>query len=85
MPTDDHSGWKRPRFSVEDLLIATALVAVGLALMKLSSVYRSPITALGWPLVGAGIFKPFKRALMGFYLGLTFVIVVMIGSLVMGW
>ena len=72
---------KMPKFSIKDLMIATAMVAVGLAT---SHVANSPniivdesilllapmlLALTGWGIVGAGVLYPFGRWRVGIMLG----------------
>jgi hypothetical protein len=66
-----------PRFSVTDLLVSTALIAIGLACLYCT--YNPPLIFINdWsevffflsgPLIGGGIFYPFKSAWIGAIIG----------------
>ncbi len=80
-----------PKFSIKDLLIATAIVATGTALI--SSIFRFPTVFLepspgaafvfcwyvGGMLIGAGLFWPFRRPWMGIALGFIVQITLVVG------
>ncbi len=69
------------RFTVKDMLIATAMVAVGAGAVAypfhITSVYRGPFALVlfpfGWfsggALIGAGLFRLFKRPWIGACVG----------------
>jgi hypothetical protein len=62
-----------PRFSTRDLLLSTALIALGMGILAV--VVRMPnkewsvFTLVGFPLIGTGMFLPFKRPWLGWVLG----------------
>lgn len=79
-----------PRFTVKDLLIATTLVAIGLAMIGHALAYPSllrvevdPRMIIGLGLIGAGLSTPFHRpwiclAILLFSVFLVAVIVVIV-------
>jgi hypothetical protein len=81
-----------PRFTVKDLLIATALVALGAGTLAFLFQIGKPLQLVAPPVfaglwlcggacVGAGIFTPFKLPTMGGVIG--FVIQVLILAILM--
>jgi hypothetical protein len=77
----------RPRFSVKDLLLATTLIAAGSAMLYQVLNYDPRIRKLpvgldymlaygGAAVIGAGIFTPFKRPLIGAIAGIIALVVI---------
>jgi hypothetical protein len=59
------------RFTLKDLLIGISLIAIGLGMigsgeiMRLTSVSALCLWLVAWPVIGAGVFYPFKRPMVG--------------------
>jgi hypothetical protein len=73
------------RFQKNDLLIGISMLVVGLALVTVHGARLNALTILSvfaWPLLFAGVLKPFKRAWLGFGLGFSLVFVVFAYSLI---
>lgn len=74
-----------PRYSIKDLAIAAAMVAIGLSAARFGGTYspdwfresllRNVVEIVsfvgGWMLAGAGITYPFKMTYVGSFLGLV--------------
>lgn len=66
------------RFTLKDLLVGMGLIAIGLGMigsgemMRLTSVSSLCLWLVAWPVIGAGIFYPFKRAMVGAVIAVFF-------------
>jgi hypothetical protein len=71
-----------PRFSIKDLLISMALVALGLGTIAFTATLDFPwksLGAYGLVLIGAGGLKPFNRAYTGAGIGcLSYIVLVIV-------
>jgi hypothetical protein len=61
-----------PRFTIRSLLVATALIAAGLAMLISGDLHTSSWfwrIGIGWPLIGAGALTPLGRPWLGVAIG----------------
>jgi hypothetical protein len=74
-----------PRFQTKDFLIGISIVAVGLALLTIHTTRLNAwaiLSLFAWPLIFAGVLKPFKRPWLGFGVGVLLVLAVLVFSLI---
>ena len=64
-----------PRFSLRELFLSVTLIALGLGMLacggqlNINSLPSLCLWLIAWPMIGAGVFAPFKRPMWGAVVG----------------
>ena len=72
------------KFSIRDILVSTALIAIGLAMLLggqlMNSLAATWSWPFAWPILGAGVLFPFKHALWGAALGTLLMLAILLAQ-----